>query len=76
MWFCSQECVDNAKKDLLIKDIDWDWYTYQNMRSTIKVKPEMFEHYINATTKHIDEWLWDKIFNHKKSQKEEVIFND
>lgn len=76
MWFCSQACCDNAKKDLLIKDADRDWFQYQKMRSTIKVKPETLENYIKATVKHIDERLWNTTFNHQVSQKETVIFQD
>ncbi len=76
MWFCSQECCEKAKQDLLIKDVDRDWFQYQKMRSTIKVKPEMVEHYKETTTKHIDERLWSTRFNHMVSQKETIIFKD
>ena len=76
MWFCSQECCDKAKNDLLIKDIDRDRYTYQKMRSTIKVKPEMLDHYIQATNKHVNDWLGKTTFNHMESQKETIIFTD
>lgn len=76
MWFCSQECCDKAKQDLLIKDIDRDWFQYQKMRQTIKAKPETFDIYKLSTTKHIDERLWSTSFNHTISQKETVIFKD
>lgn len=76
MWFCSQECCDKAKQDLLIKDISWDWFTYQKMRQTIKASPETLDHYKTATAKHINDWLWSTTFNHAVSQKETIIFQD
>ena len=76
MWFCSQECCDHAKQDLLIKDVSRDWFQYQKMRQTIKTQPETFAHYKEATTKHINEWLGGITFNHTVSQKETIIFQD
>lgn len=76
MWFCSQECCDKAKQDLLIKDIDWDRFQYHAMRIAIKASPEKIDHYKISTTKHIDERLWWTRFNHLVSQKETVIFKD
>ena len=46
------------------------------MRSTIKVKPEMLDHYIQATNKHVNDWLGKTTFNHMESQKETIIFTD
>lgn len=76
LWFCSKECCNKAKEDLLIKDISRDWFQYQKMRSTIKQKPETFDNYKKAVAKHIEEWLWNTTFNHFTSQKETVIFQD
>ncbi len=76
MWFCSQECCEKAQQDLLIKDVSWDWYNYQKMRTTIKAKPETESHYKEVVGKHVKEWLEDTTFNHQESQKETIIFAD
>ncbi len=74
--FCSQECCENAKNSLLVKDVPRDWFTYQDMRNMIKVKPEVAEWFHRNTKAHFEKRLWNTTFNHKESQKESVLFTD
>lgn len=72
--FCSQECFNKAKQDLLIKtDISVEPTDYITLRSQIKKGELNFE----TTREHIANFLDSKIgkatFNHATSQKEEYI---
>lgn len=76
MWFCSQECYEQAEKTLFVKDISRDWFNYQKMRTTIKLKPETAEWFHQNVSAHFKKWLGKNTFNHKESQKESVLFTD
>lgn len=76
MGFCSEECFENAKKDGLVKDIQWDKFDYQALRNDSKIHPENKEKNIQSVANHLDKKLWKITFNHKTSQKEEYILQD
>ncbi len=76
MGFCSQECYDNAKKDLMIKDLERDSFDYQGARDAIKDTPSLYEEVQKNIAAHLDESLWNAVFNHAVSQKETIIFQD
>lgn len=72
-WFCSLECFEKAKKDLLIKDISWDSLNYQKIRNDSKSNPKNKEKNLELVKNHLDKTLWKKEFNHLNSQKETEI---
>ncbi len=57
MGFCSQECYDNAKKDLMIKDLERDSFDYQGARDAIKDTPSLYEEVQKNIAAHLDESL-------------------
>jgi len=72
--FCSQECFDKAKQDLLIKtDISMDPHDYIQIRGNIKAGKRDWA----ATRKEVADRLDAKVakvtFNHTLSQKEDVV---
>lgn len=72
--FCSQECCDKAKQDLLIKtDLSLDPHDYIQIRGDIKAGKRDFE----TTRQEIADWMDTKLakvtFNHALSQKEDVV---
>ncbi|PZM80180.1 hypothetical protein DLH72_05195 [Candidatus Gracilibacteria bacterium] len=73
MGFCSEECLEKAKKDGLIKDMDFDSLNYQNLRNDSKNNPENKQKNLEKISKHLEENLAGVEFNHKFSQKEEEI---
>lgn len=76
MGFCSEECFCNAKKDWLIKDVDFDSLNYQNLRNDSKNNPENKEKNLEKIAKHLDSNLEWVTFSHKNSQKELEIIQD
>lgn len=74
--FCSEECYENAKKDLLIKDLDWDKFDYQAVRDAIKKDPSLEAEMQQKVAEHLSQELGSVVFTHKTSQKETVIFQD
>ena len=76
MGFCSKECFENAKKDLLIKDIAGDEFDYQGIRDQIKNDPSLYAELQKKIADHLDEGIGNVVFNHATSQKETVIFQD
>ncbi len=82
MGFCSQECYENAKKDLLIKNIAGDEFDYQAIRDSIKKiadengDKDAIEALRQQVVKHLEDELGVVKFNHAVSQKETVIFQD
>jgi hypothetical protein len=72
--FCSQECCDKAKQDLLIKtDLSLDPHDYIQIRRDIKAGKRDRE----TTRQQIADWMDTKLakvnFNHALSQKEDVV---
>ena len=57
MGFCSEECYQNAKKDLLIKDLDRDSYDYQAVRDAIKADPARAEEFRQQIADHLSHEL-------------------
>lgn len=76
MGFCSEECFEKAKQDLLIKDLEWDEFDYQAVRDAIKNDPLQEVELKQKATDHLSQELGSVVFNHKVSQKETVIFQD
>lgn len=73
MWFCSLECFENAKNDMLIKDIEWDKLNYQTLRIDTKNNPSNEQKNLEIISNNLNKWLKSE-FNHIKSQKElEII---
>lgn len=55
MGFCSEECFEKAKKDLMIKNVEWDEFDYQAARDAIKEDPSLFEGLQKNIEKHLIE---------------------
>lgn len=73
--FCSRECADKAIASGHVKHVDFDSMHYKNERARIKVKPELEESIMNKIKTHLEEKLDWVEFNHKLSQKEDVIID-
>ena len=72
--FCSQECFDNAKKDALIKvDLDFDSMNYKKLRQAMKRGELSEKQFISDAAANLDKILGEFTFNHKHSQKEDVV---
>jgi len=76
MGFCSEECFEKAKDDLMIKDLERDELDYQSIRDAIKKDPSQKEILQKKVSDHLSQKLENIVFNHKESQKETVIFHD
>lgn len=73
MGYCSEECAENAKKDIQIRDVKWDPINYKELRGEIKQDPTREEEIKQGIRKHIEEWLDGVEFNHKHPVEEEII---
>lgn len=74
LWFCSQECFDKAKQDLLIKtDLSLDPHNYVQIRGDIKSWKTPFESTQKEIATFLDTKLGKHTFNHTTSQKEEYV---
>lgn len=74
LWFCSQECFDQAKEDILIKNnVTIDPLDYQSIRHQIKQKKITLDEAKHQVTKHLNQLIGNAKFKHKTSQKEELI---
>lgn len=65
--FCSQECYQNARKDSLVKVVDWDRFDYKTLGKDIRDSGS------NLAQLHLDKKLAKKTWKHLVSQKEEMI---
>lgn len=74
MGFCSQECVEKAKNDLLIKNVDRDPVDYKSLRGIIKQDPTQKQAIITKISAYIDKKLLHRTFVHAQSQKEKVVY--
>ncbi len=74
-WFCSQSCVENAKLDLLIKNVDRDPVDYKSLRGIIKQDPTQKQAILTKTGAYIDKKLLHRTFTHTTPQKEMVLYN-
>jgi UPF0176 protein len=75
LWFCSQECFDGAQQDLFVKPINRDPFDYKQLRTDIKKNPEL-ESGVKET---VTIWYRKNIrepYNHKTSQKEDIVDRD
>lgn len=72
--FCSKKCADNAKKDLLIKNVDRDSIDYKSLRGLIKQDPTQKESICSKVTRYITKNLLHTEFNHEVPQKEQVLY--
>lgn len=73
LWFCSSECYNKAKKDLRIKDDNFDKNNYQTIRDEIKNNPKKKEEYTTKICNFLDSRLWWLDRRYENSQKEEYI---
>lgn len=74
-WFCSQECVEKAKKDILIKNADWDPIDYKSLRGLIKQDPTQKQAILDKIQHYITKKLLHTEFKHKTPQKEWVLYD-
>lgn len=72
MGFCSEECAENAKQDILIRDVKFDPINYKELRGAIKQDSSKREQIVNGIAKHLTEWLDGVEFNHKTPVLEEI----
>lgn len=73
--FCSQSCAEQAQKDLLVKNIDWDPVDYKALRGVIKQDPTQKEAIVTSTAAHIRKKLLHVTFRHQQPQKEQPIMH-
>lgn len=71
--FCSEECSEKAKEDILIRDVNFDPIHYKALRSEIKQDNSKREQIVTGIAKHVTEWLEGVNFNHKIPVKEKLI---
>lgn len=74
--FCSQECYENAKQTLLLKDLKFDPIDYKAIRAEIKKNPARKDELQKHVCEHLDKHLAHKTFPHQKSLKEEFVIED
>lgn len=74
--FCSEECANTALETLLVKtDLEMDAMNYKQKRGVIKAKPELKENIETELRAHLKKQLKGVEFNHKTSQKEDLIID-
>lgn len=73
--FCSRECADKAIASGHVKIVDFDPMHYKNERAKFKVKPELENQVMTKIKTHLEKKLEWVEFNHKLSQKEDVIID-
>ena len=66
MGFCSEECAQKAKEDLMIRDDDFDPLNYKELRSRIKRDESQKTKVENIIRTHIEKKLKGVLFNKKK----------
>lgn len=72
--FCSESCAENAKKDLLIKNADWDSVDYKSLRGIIKQDPTQKQAITTQIVNYVNKKLLHTEFEHKQPQKEKVLY--
>lgn len=74
--FCSEECASNAYEDTLVRaDTRIDKMNYKQERGVIKAHPELESEIKEKMQKHIWKHIAWLTFNHKTSQKEDIIMD-
>ncbi|MFN3196347.1 MAG: rhodanese-related sulfurtransferase [Chlorobiota bacterium] len=73
MGFCSEQCANRAKEDILIRDVKFDPLEYKQLRGKIKQDNSKREEVVAGIAKHIEEWLRGAEFNHKTPVEEEIV---
>lgn len=71
--FCSTACVEKAKQDLLIKNVDRDPIDYKSLRGIIKQDPTQKQAILTKTASYITKKLLHTTFKNQESQKEKVL---
>ena len=73
-WFCSKECYEKAKNDMLIKNSDRDPVDYKSLRGIIKKDPTQKQAITDQIQGYLEKQLWWREFKHQVSQKERVLY--
>ncbi len=69
--FCSEECVEAAKKDFYVKETSFDSMNYKMKRAAIKIDPSKKEEIFDDLTEYLNKKLsWIEFVN-KESLREE-----
>ncbi len=71
--FCSEECCEKARQDLLIKEESFDPMNYKWLRALIKEWQVSLSDAQAKVSQHIDHRLRKTEFNHKTNQKEDIV---
>lgn len=67
--FCSEECLNSAKEDLLVRNEYFDKLNYKILRGKIKSNPEKKDEIANLIRENLDKYTRNIIFSIKKSKK-------
>ena len=73
--FCSKECYENAKKDTLVKETNFDSMNYKMERAKVKINPEGKDEIFENIKRHLEKKLSGVEFKHKESLKEDFIMD-
>ena len=73
--FCSKECYENAKKDTLVKETNFDSMNYKMERAKVKINPEVKDEIFENIKRHLEKKLSGVEFKHKESLKEDFIMD-
>ena len=73
MGFCSEECAEKSKTDILVRDVKFDPINYKELRGKIKQDNSKKGQIVSGIKKHIEEWLEGVEFNHKQPVKDEIL---
>jgi len=73
LWFCSSECMNNAKSDLLVKSMRGDRWDYRSLRAQIQRDPSQRDPILDAVSKYYASRLEGLEFRHSLSQKEDYL---
>lgn len=75
LWFCSLECLENAKTNWLVKGSEFDKFDYKDSRIKMRNDSSLEEELISKINKHLIKKLEWVEYNHKTTQKEEFIMD-
>lgn len=76
MGFCSEECAQKARKDGLIKVVDWDPLNYKMLGREWRANPFKKDEIMAIISEHLEKNLKNVSFSYKNSQKEEMVYQD
>jgi UPF0176 protein len=72
--FCSRECYENACKDMLVRDENFDDFAYKQLRGKAKRYPELKEEIRVEIENHLRKNLEGVEFNHASPAKDELMY--